>query len=168
MINTILKYGLISVVLILLQILVLNNIQFSGYVNPYVYIMIILILPSLTPSWLILLIAFFTGLVIDLFFGSPGMHASATLIAGFARPFVLRIIAPRDGYDPGSSLSMASYGFRWFMIYATTIVLIHHTSLFFIEVFRFTDFFRTILRIIVSSIFTLAFILLIEYYRKGR
>ena len=99
MINTILKYGLISVVLILLQILVLNNIQFSGYVNPYVYIMIILILPSLTPSWLILLIAFFTGLVIDLFFGSPGMHASATLIAGFARPFVLRIIAPRDGYD---------------------------------------------------------------------
>ena len=49
MINTILKYGLISVVLILLQILVLNNIQFSGYVNPYVYIMIILILPSLTP-----------------------------------------------------------------------------------------------------------------------
>ncbi len=168
MINTILKYGLISVVLILLQVLVLNNIQFSGYVNPYVYIMIILILPSLTPSWLILLIAFFTGLVIDLFFGSPGMHASATLIAGFARPFVLRIIAPRDGYDPGSSLSMASYGFRWFVIYATAIVLIHHTSLFFIEVFRFTDFFRTILRIIVSSIFTLAFILLIEYYRKGR
>lgn len=168
MINTILKYGLISVVLILLQVLVLNNIQFSGYVNPYVYIMIILILPSLTPSWLILLIAFFTGLVIDLFFGSPGMHASATLIAGFARPFVLRIIAPRDGYDPGSSLSMASYGFRWFVIYATAIVLIHYTSLFFIEVFRFTDFFRTILRIIVSSIFTLAFILLIEYYRKGR
>lgn len=168
MINTILKYGLITVVLILLQILVLNNIQFSGYVNPYVYIMIILLLPSLTQSWLVLLIAFFTGLVIDLFSGSPGMHASATLLAGFARPLVLRLIAPRDGYDPGSSLSMASYGLRWFVTYATAIVLIHHTALFFIEVFRFADFFRTILRIILSSVFTLAFILLIEYYRKGR
>lgn len=168
MINSILKYGLISILLILLQVLVLNNIQFSGYVNPYVYIIIILILPSLTPSWLVLLIGFVTGLIIDLSAGSPGMHASATLLAGFARPFVLRLIAPRDGYDPGSSLSMTSYGFRWFVMYATAIVLIHHSALFFIEVFRFTDFFRTILRILLSSIFTLAFILLIEYYRKGR
>ncbi len=168
MINTILKYGLIAAALILLQVLVMNNIQFSGYVNPYVYIMIILLLPSLTPSWMVLLVAFFSGLIVDLFSGSPGMHASATLIAGFTRPFVLRLIAPRDGYDPGSSLSMASYGFRWFIIYATAVVLIHHTALFFIEVFRLADFFRTILRIILSSIFTLAFILLIEYYRKGR
>jgi len=168
MINTILKYGLITVVLILLQVLVLNNIQFSGYVNPYVYIMIILLLPLLTPSWLVLLIAFFTGLVIDLYSGSPGMHASATLLAGFSRPLVLRLIAPRDGYDPISSLSMATYGFRWFVIYASAIVLIHHTTLFFLEVFRFTDFFRTILRIVVSSIFTLAFVILIEYYRKRR
>ena len=74
------------VLLILFQILVLNNIQFSGYVNPYVYIMIILVLPSVTPAWLVLIISFLTGLTIDLFSGSPGMHASATLLAGFARP----------------------------------------------------------------------------------
>lgn len=168
MINSILKYGLISVLLILLQVMLLNNIQFSGYVNPYVYIIIILVLPYLTPSWLILVIGFASGLIIDLSAGSPGMHASATLLAGFTRPFVLRLIAPRDGYDPGASLSMASYGFRWFLIYATAIVVIHHSALFFIEVFRFTDFFRTILRILLSSIFTLGFILLIEYYRKRR
>ena len=96
------------------------------------------------------------------------MHASATLLAGFARPFVLRLIAPRDGYESGSIFQWQSYGFRWFVIYATTIVVIHHTALFFIEVFRFTDFFRTIFRILVSSLFTLGFILLIEYYRKGR
>jgi len=63
---------------------------------------------------------------------------------------------------------MAAYGFRWFFIYAAVIVLIHHTALFFLEVFRFTDFFRTIFRILLSSIFTIGFILLIEYYRKGR
>ena len=168
MINSILRYGLIIVLLILLQILVLNNIQFSGFVNPYVYIMIILLLPSVTQAWLVLIISFLTGLTIDLFTGSPGMHASATLLAGFSRPFVLRLIAPRDGYESGSDLSMAAYGLRWFFIYTTTIVLIHHTALFFLEVFRFTDFFRTIFRILLSSLFTIGFILLIEYYRKGK
>jgi hypothetical protein len=130
--------------------------------------MIILLLPSVTPAWLVLIISFLTGLIIDLFSGSPGMHASATLLAGFSRPFVLRLISPSDGYESGSDLSMAAYGFRWFFIYAAIIVLIHHTTLFFLEVFRFTDFFRTILRILLSSIFTVSFILLIEYYRKGR
>jgi rod shape-determining protein MreD len=168
MINSILRFSVITVLLILLQILVLNNIQFSGFVNPYVYIMIILLLPSVTPSWMILIISFITGLIIDLFSGSPGMHASATLLAGFSRPFVLRLISPRDGYESGTDLSMAAYGFRWFFIYTATIVLIHHTALFFLEVFRLADFFRTIFRILMSSLFTIAFILLIEYYRKGR
>lgn len=168
MINTILRFGLIILVLVLLQVLVLNNIEFSGFVNPYIYIMIILLLPNLTPAWLLLLIAFFTGLVIDMFSGSPGMHASATLLAGFSRPYVLKIISPSDGYESGTDLSMAAYGFRWFLLYATIIVLIHHTALFFLEVFRFADFFRTILRILFSSFFTIGFILLLEYYRKGR
>lgn len=168
MINTILRFSAIIFILILLQLLVLNNIQFSGYINPYVYIMIVLLLPSVTPSWLLLIVSFLTGLIIDLFSGSPGMHASATLLAGFSRPFVLRLISPRDGYEAGSDLSMAAYGLRWFFIYTATIVLIHHTALFFLEVFRLTDFFRTIIRIVLSSIFTIGFILLIEYYRKGR
>ncbi len=101
MINSILRFGAIIIILILLQILLFNNIQFSGYVNPYVYIMIILLLPAVIPHWLLLIVSFLTGLIIDLFSGSPGMHTSATLLAGFSRPYVLRIISPRDGYESG-------------------------------------------------------------------
>jgi len=155
-------------VLILLQVLLFNNIQFSGYINPYVYIMIILLLPSVIPPWALLLVAFFTGLTVDLFSGSPGMHTSATLVAGFSRPYILRFISPRDGYESGSELSMEVYGFRWFMIYTSIVVLVHHLTLFYIEVFRFADFFRTLLRALLSSAFTIGFILLIEYYRKRR
>jgi rod shape-determining protein MreD len=168
MINSVLRYGLIALVLVLLQLLVFNNIQFSGFVNPYVYIMIILILPAGIPSWLLLVVSFFTGLIIDLFSGSPGMHTSATLLAGFARPYVLRLIAPRDGYELGSELSIQAYGFRWYFTFTVVIVLIHHITLFYIEVFRLADFFRTLLRVILSSAFTAGFILLLEYYRKGR
>lgn len=168
MINRILKFSLLFILLILLQVLVLNNIRFSGYINPYVYVMFILILPIEMPSWLLLLISFGTGAVMDIFCGSPGMHASATVLAGFVRPYTLRIISPRDGYEPGADPSMFVYGLRWFLIYTTLIIFIHHTALFYLEVFRFADFFRTLLRVLMSSLFSITFIVLLEYIRKGK
>ncbi len=168
MINSILRYLVIFIILILAQLLLFNNMQFSGFVNPYVYVMIILLLPAVIPSWLLLVVSFLAGLIIDLFSGSPGMHASATLAAGFSRPFVLSFIAPRDGYDSASGLSMSAYGFRWFLLYTATIVSIHHLVLFYLEVFRFTDFFRTLLRVILSSAVTTTIILLVESYKRPK
>jgi rod shape-determining protein MreD len=130
--------------------------------------MFILLLPFETPSWLLLLISFATGLIMDFFSGSPGMHSSATVLAGFVRPYILRAISPRDGYEPGSDPSMQTYGFTWFLTYTLLIILVHHTALFYLEVFRFTDFFRTMLRVLLSSLFSIIFILLIEHYRRGK
>jgi rod shape-determining protein MreD len=168
MINSVFRFGLIFILLVLLQVLLFNNIQFSGYVNPYVYIMFILLLPVEIPAWLLLLLSFALGLIIDFFTVSPGMHTFATVLAGFVRPYVLRIVSPRDGYEPGANLSMLKYGFRWFLTYTLLIVLIHHTTLFYLEVFRFAGFFRTLLRVLLSTLFSMTFILLIEYYRRGR
>ena len=168
MINSVLKYSFFIILIILFQVLILNNIRFSGYINPYIYIMIILLLPTELPQWGLLLTAFVTGLAIDFFSGSPGMHASATVLAAFARPHILGLISPRDGYETGSSLSMANYGIKWFLLYSASVVFLHHLVLFYLEVFRFDDFFRTLLRVILSSLFTLAFIFLLEYIRKGK
>ena len=168
MINSIVRFSLIFIVLILLQILLFNNIQFSGYVNPYVYIMFILLLPVEIPAWLLLFISFGTGIIIDIFSGTPGMHSSSTLLAGFVRPYILRLISPRDGYEPGVNPSMMVYGFRWFLLYTGLIVIIHHIALFYLEVFRFADFFNTMLRVLLSSLFTITFILLLEFIRKGK
>mgnify|MGYP000866519074 CR=1 FL=1 len=168
MINSVLRYSLVFVLLVLLQVLLFNNIQFSGYVNPYVYLMFILLLPVEIPAWLLLILSFFTGMIIDFYTGSPGMHSSATVLAGFVRPFILRSNSPRDGYEPGAQPSMATYGFRWFLVYTVFMVLVHHTALFYLEVFRLADFFRTLLRVVMSSAFSATFILVLEYYRKGR
>ncbi len=168
MINSILRFGLIFILLILLQVILFNNIQFSGYVNPYVYIMFILLLPVEIPSWLLLLLSFGTGIIMDFFSGTPGVHSSATVLAGFVRPTILTLISPRDGYEARSEPSMVNYGFRWFLTYTVLVVFVHHTALFYLEVFRFTDFFRTFFRVLLSSLFTIIFILLIEFYRRGR
>jgi len=168
MINSILRFGLIFILLVLMQVLLFNNIQFSGYVNPYIYIMFILLLPVEIQSWLLLILSFGMGMIMDFYSGSPGMHSSASVLAGFVRPYVLRFISPRDGYEPGANPSMLIYGFRWFLLYTLTIVLVHHTALFYIEVFRFTDFFRTLFRVMLSSLFTIIFVMIIEFYRRGR
>jgi rod shape-determining protein MreD len=168
MINRILRFSLIFVLLILLQVLVFNNIRFNGYINPYIYVMFILLLPVEIPSWLLLLISFGTGAIMDIFCGSPGMHASATVLAGFVRPYALRVISPRDGYEPGADPSMLVYGLRWFLIYSSLIILIHHTALFYLEVFRLAGFFHTLFRVVLSSLFSITFVLLLEYIRKGK
>jgi rod shape-determining protein MreD len=168
MITRILRFGLLFIILILVQVLVLNNIRFNGYINPYVYVMFILLLPVEIPTWLLLVISFGTGLVMDFFSGSPGMHSSATVLAGYIRPYALRLISPRDGYEPGADPSMYIYGLRWFLIYSSFVVLIHHTALFFLEVFRLSGFFTTMLRVLLSTLFSVIFILLLEYIRKDK
>jgi hypothetical protein len=78
------------------------------------------------------------------------------------------VISPRDGYEPGSDPSMFIYGFNWFLLYSVIIVLVHHMALFYLEVFRFTDLLRTLLRVLLSSLFSVSFILLLEYIRRGK
>ncbi len=162
MLNTVLKYTLIFILLFAMQVLLMNNIQFSGFVNPYIYILFILLLPFETPSWLLLIISFFTGLLVDITTGTPGLHTSATVFAGFLRPYVLKLVAPRDGYEPGDKPGISTNGFRWFFLYVLVIVLFHHLALFYIEVFSFDYFFRTMLRALLSAGFSILFIIIIQ------
>lgn len=151
------------VVLVGLQIFLFNNIQFSGYFNPYVYILFILLLPFETPRWLLLVLGFCTGITIDLFMNTPGMHASATVFIAFLRPYVLNYIAPRDGYESGTFPWQSFYGFSWFFRYALALTFAHHFFLFYVEVFRFSHFFDTLLKVILSTLFSLLFIILSQF-----
>ena len=162
MLNDIVKYTGIFILIILIQILVMDNIGFSGYVNPYIYILFIILLPIQSPAWLILLLSFLTGLTVDLFEVTPGLHTSATVFAGFIRPYILRIIAPHDGYESGNLPGIGPYGFRWFLLYVSLIVGLHHFFLFYIEVFRFAHFFQTLARVIISSLFSILFIVIVQ------
>jgi rod shape-determining protein MreD len=155
-------------VLVLFQVLVLNNIQFSGFVNPFMYILFILLLPFETPRWLLLLSGFLLGLSVDIFSNTLGLHASASVFMAFMRPYVLRIISPRDGYESGTFPRVFYYGLTWFLKYAVILVVMHHLFLFYFEVFRLSEFFRTLLRVILSTSFSTIIIVLSQYiiYRK--
>jgi hypothetical protein len=167
MITELLVFLFRFIVLLAVQVVVLNNIQFSGFINPFVYIMFIMILPVRIPKTLLLVIAFGTGLIIDMFSNTMGMHAAACVFMAYTRPALLRIMAPRDGYEAESSPSVHQLGFTWFLIYAATLTFAHHLVLFYIEVFRFSEFFSTFLRVIISTVATLL-ILMISQYLFGK
>jgi len=158
------KYLFQFILLILAQVLIFNNIDFSGFINPYIYTLFILLLPFYLPNLVLLMSAFTLGLTIDLFMGTPGVHSSATLLMAFARPFVMSLYSPREGYQTGTYPRMAQFGTEWFVKYAVTLILLHHFTLFYLEVFTFHHFFSTFLRALLSSLLTSVLIIFSQFF----
>src|SRR5690554_925122 len=165
MVRNIITYPIQFVFLVLLQAVVLNNVQFSSFINPYVYILFLLWLPLETPKALLLFLGFLLGLSVDIFSNTLGMHTSAAIFLAFCRPFVLQFIAPRDGYELNQQPGIKDFGWSWFFIYAATLTFLHHLFLFYVEVLRFSDFFNTLGRVFASWFFSLIIIFIAQLFR---
>jgi hypothetical protein len=131
---------------------------------PYIYILFIILLPFETPGWLLLISGFLLGLAVDIFCESMGMHTAATVLMAFLRPYILSYFAPRGGYESGSFPRIIYYGLPWFIKYSLLMVLVHHTLLFYLEMFTFQDFFLTLLRVILSTLFSASLIVLSQFF----
>ena len=81
----------------------------------------------------------------------------------FASYFILKYISPREGYDAVLTPTVEDMGLQWFVTFAGSLVLIHHFFFFYLEVFRFSEFFRTLIRALLSSIGTFGLIYLIQF-----
>ena len=157
------------VFLVLFQVLILNGIQLSGFINPYFYIYFILLLPFDIPRGLLLILSFLLGITIDIFANTPGLNAAACVVLGFARPFVITSISTGTEFMIGNHPSLKNQGMKWFLYYTIILVLLHHITLFYLDVLRFSEFFLTLFRVILSSLFTLLLIFISEYlfYSRG-
>lgn len=150
--------------LLLLQGLIINRLDlFNGLMLPQLYIFAILMLPLETPRLLTLIIALITGIIADMFTGTPGMHASACLVLGYLMPIIQKAFAPRDGYEFGERPTVQSLGLTWYLSYAAPLVIIHHFILFYLEVFRFEDFFLTLTRVLLSAVGTIVMLIVGQY-----
>ncbi len=162
MIGRLIKYTVMFVVLVLAQVLVLNQVQLGGYINPYIYVLFILLLPVSTPRYLLLILGFLIGLAVDIFANSLGIHAAATVFIAFVRPYIIRSISNREE-DRNDYPGLHQNKFTWFLSYAFLMVFFHHFFLFYLEYFTFSHFFSTFLKIILSSVFTVFIIVLSQF-----
>ncbi len=149
------------ILLVLFQVLILNHMNLSGYINPYVYILFILMLPVRINKSLLLLFAFLTGLTIDYFGNTPGLHAAATVFMAFARPATINLFFKHLEFLPDEEPGIAKIKAGGFLKYTLVLVFIHHSALFFLEVFDFHGFLDTLLRIALSTVITTVMIMII-------
>lgn len=152
------------VVLVLFQVLVINHIRLGGYVHPYIYLTFILLLPFSTPKWQLLVLGFVLGLTIDLFTGTPGLHAGATTLLAFCRPAIIRFVSGNQKFENIQEPNLGQLDGVWFLRYVFCLVFIHHFALFFLESFSFRLIGQVLLRILLSvpvSIFLIMMILFI-------
>jgi hypothetical protein len=156
MLQTILINVVRILFLIMLQSYVVNRIQLlDGLVLPWVYIFGILMLPFATPRWLVLLVAFLTGLIMDKFTGPMGLHTAACVLLGFMQPLVQQFLAPREGYEITQRPTIQKMGLAWYATYAGVLTLIHHSYLFIMEQLSLSGFFYLMFHILLSVLGTM-------------
>ena len=158
--NNVVKYGIGFVFLVLLQFGILSNINFLGYINPFFYIYLLIVLPFTTSRLNILFIGFFLGLSIDIFLNTPGLHTFPTVFIAFIRTLVIRKSITKSELELVKNPTIYNLGLSSFGVYATSMVFIHHFILYALESFRWSGFIDTFLGAIYSSIMTLVLVLL--------
>jgi len=151
------------ILLVLAQVFIFNKIQVNGYINPQVYILFILMLPFEIGGFWLLALGFLTGLSIDIFQHTPGMHAAATVVLAFLRPGVIRLVGKKEDLESGQYPNVRDSGSVWFLVYTLILVFLHHLMLFYLEVFRFGEFFQTLLKVIINTALSTMIIMLLQY-----
>lgn len=145
------------ILLILVQVYVLDNIQFLGYISPMIYVLFVLSFPVRFHRGALLILAFAMGLTIDMFNNTMGLHAFATVLMAFLRTLVIRMFVSLDeGANP--TPSFRSIGVNAYIKYVIALVLVHHSVLFFMESFSFLNLSLIIPKILVSSVVTILLI----------
>jgi hypothetical protein len=157
-------------ILLLFQILLLRNLSFYNIATTFIYVLFLLLLPFGIPNFLLYLIAFLTGITLDAFYDTLGVHTTACVTLAFVRILFISVTLNRDSFDEPEP-TLGNMGFKWFILYAMLCIFAHHLVLFLLEAFRFTEISYTLIRCLFSSLATLAAVTLIEfvfYSRKAR
>lgn len=149
---------------ILIQVYVLDKIpHLHQFIIPYIYFLFILWVPYNTPRLLLLAIGFFTGLALDYFKMTPGLHAAACVLIAYIRPFIITILSPKDTTE-FSHREPSPKGMGWspYLVYALILTLLHHFYLTFLEWLQFGSFLSFILKALSTSAISMLLIITTE------
>lgn len=155
------------IVLLFVQIFLLRNLNYYNLSTPFIYVLFLLVLPFGIPNFVLFLIAFGTGLTLDAFYDTLGVHTTACVALAFVRILFISVSLNRDAIDEPEP-SLGNMGFTWFAIYSVLCIFVHHLCVFFLEAFKLSEFLYTLSRSLLSVVFTFFAILLVEFIFHNR
>lgn len=169
-IQQVIKYLILLIVLLFLQVIIFQKIYLTPYCVPYFYFMFILMLPVDMNKYLVLMMAFILGLIMDGFYYTGGIHAAASTCAAYLRHYWLNIIEPSERYEEHQLPVKYQMGAEWVLKYIFPLLFIQHLLLFSLEAFRLDILGWVILRTVLSSVVSTAIIFYIQilFFRPKR
>ncbi|MCI0919862.1 rod shape-determining protein MreD [Sphingobacterium rhinopitheci] len=150
------------ILLVILQVALLKNVSYYNIATPFPYILCILLLPLGISNLTLFTLAFLTGITIDAFYDSVGVHTAACVALAYFRIFFLNITLEVDQRDSFQTPSWGNMKFKWYSTYILLATLVQHIVLFTIEIFSFENILQTLIRALLSTIFTIAIIFVIS------
>lgn len=152
------------IVFLCLQLLIFNNINLFGYLNPYPYLLFILLYPINSNKWILLIMSFTIGIILDMFYNSGGIHALASVILAYIRPSLFKF-AFGLSYEY-QTVKIADKISSERITLLLIAIFIHHFFLFSFEYFRLNLLFSILIKSLASTIFTFIVCLLILFIIK--
>ncbi len=149
---------------ILVQVFVLNKIpHLHQFIVPYLYFLFILWLPFTTSRLALLFIGFVTGLSLDYFNMTPGLHAAACVLIAYLRPFIINLLITKEAteitfHEPSPN----GLGWAPYMVYALTLTFVHHIYLTFLQWLQFGSFLDFLIKTASTTAISMLLIITVE------
>lgn len=162
--STTIRHIIRAVLILLLQVLVLKRIGLGDawlwrHGSIFLYPVIILLLPFRLSKLYVIAIGFLVGLLIDLFYGTIGVHAFALTATAYARGLILASLEPRGGYQLSMHPTSFSMGLNWLLTYTFFAMLIHVFLYYTAEIFTFVYIGQILLNTLITLILSLLVII---------
>ncbi len=163
--QTVIRLTITFLIYLILQIVVVRNFVLFDVAFCFIYIACILLLPNEIPPTWVIVISFLIGLLVDIFYNTAGVHASACTAVGFMRGYIIKFLFPTKGLDTEVVITLEDMGGERFVRYVAILTFVHHTILFFVEAGGVQFFLITLLKVICSVLFTTFMIVILQYVR---
>ncbi len=162
--KAVIQFIILGVALILTQVVVFNHICLFNVAVPMVFIYMLVRLPITLSVNHVLTIGFFLGFVVDIFSDTYGMNTLACTIEAMMRKPILRLYVPREEDMTRPEPSMQSLGTATYLKYLLTMTFLYCFLIFIIEAFTFFNPVRLLLRIVFSTILSMALMIGIDSF----
>jgi hypothetical protein len=161
------RSALVVLLYVSLQVLFVRNLVLFDVAFCFIYLVAILWLPGEMNTLWVILASFLIGLIVDSFYNTAGVHASACTLIGFLRRSILLYFFRAKGIENDIFVTLPELGHQRYLVYIGVMVFIHHFFLFLVEAGDMNLILHSLSKIFFSTLFTVAVIYLTSVFTSN-
>jgi len=154
------RYILLLSIFLLLQIIWFNHIKLFGFITPVIFLYPFLIISPWNNENIQLLLAFFTGLFLDFIIHTGGVFTAVTVFIVYTKKIFFWYL-DKPGKKPVENILKTDFLIK--LTYYALYIFIGIFLIAFLQSFQISFVISRIPYILINTIFSLFFIVFIEY-----